>query len=101
MRRLVREAADAARTCALLACGALVLISGCTSGDGGIAPGGGQDPDPVVLDFPIAYVKRPVPADDMMMTQDARRLEQFEPGGDLYVRDRAAPSAPETNVTGD
>ena len=65
MRRLVREAADAARTCALLACGAFVLISGCTSGDGGIAPGGGQDPDPVVLDFPIAYVKRPVPADDM------------------------------------
>ena len=37
----------------------------------------------------------------MMMTQDARRLEQFEPGGDLYVRDRAAPSAPETNVTGE
>jgi hypothetical protein len=101
MRRLVREAADAARTFALLACGALVLISGCTSGDGGIAPGGGQDPDPVVLDFPIAYVKRPVPADDTMMTQDARRLEQFEPGGDLYVRDRAAPSAPETNVTGE
>jgi len=101
MRRLVREAADAARTCAIVACGTLLLVAGCTSGDGGIAPGGGQSPDPVVLDFPIAYVKRPVPTDDMMMQSDARRPVEFHAGGDLYVRDRAAPSAPETNVTGE
>ena len=101
MRRLVREAAGAARTCALVACGTLLMVAGCTSGDGGLAPGGGQNPDPVVLDFPVAYVKRPVPTDPMMMASDARRLLEFHAGGDLYVRDRAAPSAPETNVTGD
>ena len=33
-----------------------------SDGGGGASSGGGQSPDPVVLDFPIAYVKRPVPA---------------------------------------
>ena len=42
---------------------AVAALGGCTSSDGGsgASPGGGQSPDPVVLDFPIAYVKRPVP----------------------------------------
>src|SRR5262245_50343586 len=100
MRTLVRKAADAART-RTLACAALALLVGCTSGDGGVAPGGGQDPDPVVLDFPIAYVKRPVPEEDMMMAGDARRLLEFTPGADLYVRDSSSPSATERNVTAD
>ncbi len=33
------------------------------------------------------------------MNVDARELLDFEPGGDLYVRDRASPSAAERNVT--
>ena len=42
---------------------AVAALAACTSSDGGSGanPGGGQSPDPVVLDFPIAYVKRPVP----------------------------------------
>jgi hypothetical protein len=75
------------------------IVAGCTSSDGGGAsPGGGQDPDPVVLDFPIAYVKRPVPADDVA-TPDVRELLDFQPGADLFVRDRASPSSAERNVT--
>ena len=73
--------------------------AGCTSGDGGgVSPGGGQGPDPVVLDFPIAYVKRPIPATGAVPS-DSRRLLTFQAGGDLWVRDRASPSAAERNVT--
>jgi len=76
-----------------------VAAAGCTSGEGGSAgPAGGQSPDPVVLDFPIAYVKRAVPeADDLQ--QDVRDLLAYHPGGDLWVRDRASPSSSERNVT--
>jgi hypothetical protein len=100
MLALVRVAAAAARARELVALGTLLAVAACTSGDGGLATGGGQSPDPVVIDFKIAYVKRPVPADDMMET-DVRRLERFEPGADLFVRDNASPSAIERNVTGE
>lgn len=99
MRRLVSDTARAARPIGLVACVALLAATGCTSGDGGASPGSGQGPDPVVLDFPIAYVKRPVPEMDAP-DGDARRLLDFQPGADLFVRDRAAPTAAEVNVTG-
>lgn len=101
MRGLVRNAARATMRIGL-ASGAAVLIAvaGCTSSDGGgLAPGGGQGPDPVIVDFPIAYVRRPVPEADAP-AHDARQLLDFQPGGDLYVRGRASPSASDRNVTG-
>jgi hypothetical protein len=77
----------------------LALLGGCSSSDGGgVSSGSGQGPDPVVLDFPIAYVKRPTP-DAQAPAADARRMLEFQPGGDLWVRDRASPSAAERNVT--
>ncbi|MFO1408429.1 MAG: hypothetical protein U1F08_12995 [Steroidobacteraceae bacterium] len=85
-----------ARPAVLIAVAAAVA-SGC-GGGGSVGAGGGQDPDPIVLDFPIAYVKRPVPV-GAAMQHDARELLEFEPGGDLWVRDRASPSANERNVT--
>ncbi len=78
---------------------ALLALAACTSGDGGGTPGGSQGPDPVVLDFPVAYVKHPVP--EMETELDARRLLDFREGGDLYVRDNASPSSAEINVTGE
>lgn len=75
----------------------LVLVTG-GCGGGGVGTGGGQSPDPIVLDFPVAYVKRTVPTGPVMQ-QDVRELLDFEPGGDLWVRDRASPSASERNVT--
>jgi hypothetical protein len=78
---------------------ALLGLAACTSSDGGGTPGGSQGPDPAVLDFPIAYVKHPVP--EMDMQPDARRLLEFREGGDLFVRDRASPSSSEINVTGE
>jgi hypothetical protein len=84
-----------------LALAACAAIAACTSSEGGgssAGPAGGQSPDPVVLDFPIAYVKRPVPTGDDL-SPDVRRLVGFQPGADLYVRDRASPSSAEVNVT--
>ncbi len=82
----------------------VMLLSGaalaaCTSSDGSSSSNGGaQSPDPVVLDFPIAYVKRPVPMADAM-DADARELLPFSPGADLYLRDRASPTSAEKNLT--
>jgi hypothetical protein len=77
----------------------LLVAGGCSSGDGGsVTPGSGQAADPVVVDFPVAYVKRPVPAAGTPPA-DARRVLDVQPGADLYVRDRAAANAVERNVT--
>jgi hypothetical protein len=84
----------------LLACLAFAWpLAGCLSSDGSSGSSTAQRPDPVMVDFPIAYVKRPAPAAGAL-GPDARKLLDFQPGADLYVRDRASPSAPERNITG-
>ncbi len=95
--RVIRNSTHARR---LSAVAALSLLAGC-SGDGGIDLGSGQDPDPVVVDIPIAYVKQPLPVDaqGMVQSSDARELITFNIGADLFVRDRASPSAIERNIT--
>ncbi|MCU7844619.1 MAG: hypothetical protein KZQ93_12345 [Candidatus Thiodiazotropha sp. (ex Monitilora ramsayi)] len=66
-----------------------LLLAGCGTGS--------DEPDPVVVDKPIAYVMRPVIED---ATTDIRVTQAFEAGGDLYLRDRASPTATEYNITG-
>ncbi len=85
----------------LLLVAAVLLAAGC-SGDGGVDLGGGQEPDPVVVDMPVAYVKQPLPVDnqDVIEPSDARELITFNIGADLFMRDRASPSAVERNITG-
>ncbi len=82
-----------------------ITLAGCggSEGDGDIGFGSGQDPDPVVVDFPIAYVKRTLPVDENAepVEQDARELIEFSAGADLFLRDRASPTAPETDITGE
>jgi hypothetical protein len=82
----------------LASCVLALPLAGCLSSDGSSSPGSGQGPDPVVVDFAVAYVKRPVPATSVMST-DVRRILDYQPGGDLYVREKAAPSGSERNVT--
>ncbi|MBM2855005.1 MAG: hypothetical protein HW417_1933, partial [Steroidobacteraceae bacterium] len=80
----------------LLLAAVALAAAGCATGhDGDINIGGGQEPDPVVLDFPVAYVKGPLPDG----TEDVRELETFQAGSDLWLRDRAAPESPERNLT--
>lgn len=76
---------------------AVAAITGCQSGsEGGVNIGSGQAADPVVLDFPVAYVRRAVPTGD----EDVRELRTFQAGADLFLRDRASPAAIERNITG-
>ena len=78
---------------------AMLLAGSLLSGCGG---GGGQDPDPLVEDFGIAYVSRPLEMDDAnaAVQPDIREISSFTPGGDLFYRELASPSAPERNITG-
>lgn len=78
------------------------MLGACGGGGGSVSIGGGQGPDPVVLDIPIAYVARPLPVNGQgqLMAADARRLRTFNVGADLWVRERAAPGSAARNVTG-
>ncbi|MDJ0793237.1 MAG: hypothetical protein QNI98_03250 [Woeseiaceae bacterium] len=105
MNRLSRQlrkgiAAKATRTVALSI--AAIAIAACSEGEG-VQLGTGQDPDPVVIDFPIAYIKAPIPTDDngVFEQQDLRTQISFDFGADLYFRDRAAVGAEGVNITGD
>ena len=83
----------------------LVLLSGVAlascGGDSGVELGSGQSADPVVVDHPLFYVKRPLPLDDNgdLLQLDVREILPAEFGADLYMRDRAAAGAPEVNLT--
>ena len=81
---------------------ACIAIAACSKGEG-VQLGTGQSPDPVVIDFPIAYVKAPIPTDDngVFEQQDLREQITFDFGADLYYRDRAAVGAEAVNITGE
>ena len=86
-------------TAALLA--VVFMIGACSKGEG-VQLGTGQDQDPVVIDFPIAYIKEPLPPMDdngNMIEADARELNSFNVGGDVYFKDRAAVGALDVNIS--
>ncbi len=92
------------RIAQLLVAGAMTFaLAACSSGDGGkdVTIGSGQSADPVTLDFPVFYVRRPVPDPDSndVQPEDARIPLRFDIGADLYMRDRASASSPEINLT--
>ncbi|MCU7920581.1 MAG: hypothetical protein KZQ95_19830 [Candidatus Thiodiazotropha sp. (ex Epidulcina cf. delphinae)] len=68
----------------------ILVLTGCGGGDG-------QDPDPVVVDYPVAYVKRPVTETE---STDIRLSQTSVMGGDLYLKAFASPGADETDITG-
>jgi len=81
---------------------ATAIIAACSKGDG-VSIGTGQDADPVVVDFPIAYIRSPIPTDDNgnFEQSDIREQITFDFGADLFYRDRASPSAEAVNITGE
>lgn len=82
---------------------ALTLVITACSGGNGVSIGDGQTADPVVVDFPIAYVREPVPLDEdgELEESDLREVLDFNFGADLYFRDRASPSTEAVNITGE
>lgn len=64
-----------------------------------------QDPDPVVVDLPIAYIARPIPRDpdsddeNAVLADNVLDPSAFKLGARLIIKDRAAVSAAETVLT--
>ncbi len=80
----------------------LALALSCLTACGGGGGGGGvslvsgdQDEDPVVVEIPIAYVRRPVPE----QFSDLRDPLAFNPGAQLLLRERAATTAKDIDIT--
>lgn len=75
---------------------AILMISACDSGSSS-----GDGIDPGVLEIPIAFIKRPVPLDDMGNDAniDLREPRLFMAGGDVYLRTSSASDANVTNIT--
>lgn len=89
------------RTRVLMIGGLLVMLAGCGGGGGGGSSNSGQEPDPVVVDLPIAYVQRPIPVDENgnAVFPDVFQPDDINPGGELYLKDRATAQATATNIT--
>lgn len=95
---------NSARRCSLLRAlvpWLFVAIAGCGGGGGGGDIGISRDDqaaDPATADYPIAYVRRPLPEENAA-PQDLRDPFAFNPGAELLVRKRADGDAPELNIT--
>jgi hypothetical protein len=86
------------KSCLLLLSAALVLTGCGGGGGGGGIAGDDQSVDPGAVEYPIAYVRRPVPAPDEARPNDLQDPFAFQPGGRLLVRSRADGDAPEKNI---
>ncbi|MDN4502054.1 hypothetical protein QX776_06555 [Alteromonadaceae bacterium BrNp21-10] len=60
-----------------------------------------QVADPVVIEVPIAFIKRPLPLDEngVPVVKTLRQLNDFVPGAALYIKQRASATAPEINIS--
>ncbi|WP_432277204.1 hypothetical protein [Glaciecola petra] len=75
---------------------ALSLLASC---GGGIVPTETQEPDPVVVDVPIAYIKRDLNIEGSGEVRQLFAPEQFLPGAVLVIKPRANASAEEVDIS--
>ncbi|WP_081848136.1 PD40 domain-containing protein [Microbulbifer sp. HZ11] len=91
------------RKLSLLSIFSAVALVGCGggSGDGSSLSGGDQAEDPVVVDYPVVYVRRTLnrDEDDALVGDSIYMPSAFNPGAELLLRDRATASAPERSLT--
>ncbi|MDZ4261535.1 MAG: hypothetical protein U1B30_04280, partial [Pseudomonadota bacterium] len=88
----------------LLAASLLVLLpalNSCGGGGGGGSNEGGQQPDPVVVDLPIAYIERPIPLneDGEPVFPDVFEPAAFNPGAKLFIKARATAQATPVDIS--
>lgn len=98
MKQLVTSPFSLLRS--FLLCPVLVLTA-CGGGGSGGGSNGGQQPDPVVVDIPVAYIQRPIPLDESgePVYPDVFMPGSFNPGGELYLKARATTQAQVVNIT--
>ena len=99
--------------CGILVAAFVLFAAGCSSSEGtagsggsngGISLGGSSSAnDPVSPDFALAYIKRTLPvANDpnaITLVDDVRVQRVWNGPADVWVRERASPSAKEVNIT--
>ncbi len=80
----------------------LSLITGCDTSKGTQSGKVVTTDDPIVVDFPIAYIERPLPVDDdgIPVADNVLAPDAFNPGAQLVLKERATTSALETVLTG-
>lgn len=72
------------------------LLAGCGVGNGV------DGSDPVVIENPVAFIKRPLLFDDNngdLITDDLTEPQLFRPGAVLYLKDSASPSADSLDIS--
>ena len=73
---------------------ATIFISACSVGNSG------GEIDPVVVEQPIAFIKRALTdADGEVLANDLSEPAQFRPGAVLYLKERATPNAPSIDIS--
>ena len=79
----------------LIVAGLEVTLTGCGPTTGA------QGQDPVVRDYPVAFIKRPLIFDDDgdLVGDDVRRPDRFSPGAVLYLKERASPQASALDIS--
>lgn len=88
---------------AILLSFACTLTMSCDMSDN--KPGNGnqdnRDEDAAITDFPIAYIKRPMPVDEdgNPVVDNILEPDAFNPGAQLFIKRRASTSAAEINIT--
>jgi hypothetical protein len=77
------------------------MLTACTQGPGGggIGLASGQEPDPATVDFPIFYIRHPIPEEQDDVTRVRPFVEDDDYSVTLWKRDRASPGAAETEIT--
>jgi len=77
-----------------LLCANVIVLSACDSGSG-------EGIDPGIIEVPVAFIKRPIPVDDMgeEVQADLRDPLLFSAGGDVYLRSNSTVNADLINVT--
>jgi hypothetical protein len=73
-----------------------MLLAAC---GGSIVPTEDQEPDPVVIDVPIAYIKRDLSIPESTGIRNLEDPSEFMPGASLVIKARANASAAEVDLT--
>jgi hypothetical protein len=77
----------------------LIIATFIAACGGSIVPNEEQEPDPVVIDVPVAYIQRDLAVSEGEPLRDLTMPAEFIPGASLIIKARANASADEVDLT--